>query len=105
MESVIQISMPAAATLIVGFFAVVLVFGRLLLGQVERRMTAELGTMRSQLKTESINIAALAAEVHKINSTLPLEYVRREDWIRFSASIDAKLDRLAELVHRLGVRQ
>ncbi len=27
---------------------------------------------------------------------LPLEYVRREDWIRFSGTLDAKLDAMRE---------
>ncbi len=27
---------------------------------------------------------------------LPIEYVRREDWIRFSATLDAKMDGLRE---------
>jgi hypothetical protein len=43
---------------------------------------------------------------------LPLEYVRREDWIRFSSTLDAKLDAMRtelrdeinELKERLGER-
>jgi hypothetical protein len=32
----------------------------------------------------------------ELRLSLPLEYVRREDWIRFSATLDAKLDALRE---------
>jgi len=32
----------------------------------------------------------------ELRISLPLEYVRREDWIRFSATLDAKLDALRE---------
>lgn len=28
----------------------------------------------------------------ELRASLPLEYVRREDWIRFSGTLDAKLD-------------
>lgn len=31
-------------------------------------------------------------EVLKLRAQLPLEYVRRDDWIRFSSTLDAKLD-------------
>jgi hypothetical protein len=32
----------------------------------------------------------------ELRASLPLEYVRREDWIRFSATLDAKLDAMRE---------
>ena len=31
-------------------------------------------------------------ELLKLKAQLPLEYVRREDWIRFSSTLDAKFD-------------
>ena len=31
-----------------------------------------------------------------LRALLPLEYVRREDWIRFGGTLDAKLDALRE---------
>lgn len=33
-----------------------------------------------------------------LRAALPLEYVRREDWIRFSGTLDAKLDAMREEV-------
>ncbi len=38
----------------------------------------------------------LEHELFELRAALPLEYVRREDWIRFSASLDAKLDAIRE---------
>jgi len=32
----------------------------------------------------------------ELRAVLPLEYVRREDWIRFGGTLDAKLDALRE---------
>lgn len=29
---------------------------------------------------------------YELRAQLPIEYVRREDWIRFSSTLDAKLD-------------
>lgn len=40
----------------------------------------------------------------RLRADLPNEYVRREDWIRFSSLIDTKLDRLNEKIDiALGV--
>ena len=33
---------------------------------------------------------------YELRASLPLEYVRREDWIRFSGTLDAKLDAMRE---------
>ncbi len=38
----------------------------------------------------------LEHSVFELRAALPLEYVRREDWIRFSATLDAKFDALRE---------
>ena len=32
----------------------------------------------------------------ELRASMPLEYVRREDWIRFSGTLDAKLDAMRE---------
>lgn len=37
-------------------------------------------------------------EVLKLKAQLPLEYVRREDWIRFSSTLDAKFDAMRQEV-------
>ncbi len=34
--------------------------------------------------------------LYELRASLPLEYVRREDWIRFSGTLDAKLDAMRE---------
>lgn len=38
----------------------------------------------------------LERAIYELRVLLPIEYVRREDWIRFSATLDAKLDGLRE---------
>lgn len=74
---------------------VVLFIARMLIQQVARSLVSKLDSLES-------TSSALEKEVELLNRQLPLEYVRREDWIRFSASIDAKLDRLAEGQQRLS---
>ncbi|MEW5763702.1 MAG: hypothetical protein ACOYXN_00475 [Acidobacteriota bacterium] len=55
--------------------------------------------LRENSKDHAANEVAhanLERQILRLEGQLPNEYVRREDWIRFSASIDAKLDRLNE---------
>jgi hypothetical protein len=41
-------------------------------------------------------VEELGKDFYDFKATLPLDYVRREDWIRFSSTIDAKIDGLRE---------
>ena len=40
-------------------------------------------------------------DVIKLREVLPIEYVRREDWIRFGGSIDRKMDTLNQSINQL----
>ncbi|HXN84591.1 MAG TPA: hypothetical protein VN867_00910 [Candidatus Binataceae bacterium] len=46
--------------------------------------------------TEGSRQTQIERMLFDLRLSLPLEYVRREDWIRFSATLDAKLDALRE---------
>ncbi|HUO06440.1 MAG TPA: hypothetical protein VMU16_14675 [Candidatus Binataceae bacterium] len=41
-------------------------------------------------------IEQIERSLYEFKASLPLEYVRREDWIRFIATIDAKLDTMRD---------
>ncbi|MGE4296950.1 MAG: hypothetical protein AB7E47_02880 [Desulfovibrionaceae bacterium] len=43
-------------------------------------------------------------EILKLKAALPLDYVRREDWIRNQTIIEAKLDALAAKLENMGGR-
>jgi hypothetical protein len=38
----------------------------------------------------------LERAIYELRVLLPIEYVRREDWIRFSGTLDAKMDGMRE---------
>ena len=108
---VIQLSIGTAIGMIVAFMTMVFSFGRILLRQFEKRMAekfkaqADLHTLEKENGTRRMtklenDMGGLISRVERMSVKLPLEYVRREDWIRFSTTIDTKLDRLAELVHQ-----
>jgi hypothetical protein len=79
---------------------------------LERQESATAEQMAS-LKREGSDFShEVEREVMKLKAQLPLEYVRREDWIRFSSTLDAKLDamrtelrsEITELKERVGDR-
>ena len=45
---------------------------------------------------DSERVDDLEKQIIELRVNLPLEYVRREDWIRFSGTLDAKLDAMRE---------
>lgn len=45
---------------------------------------------------DSVRWSEIERGLYELRASLPLEYVRREDWIRFSATLDAKLDAMRE---------
>ena len=51
-----------------------------------------------QHERDSSRVADLENALIELRVNLPLEYVRREDWIRFSGTLDAKLDAMREEV-------
>ena len=61
------------------------------------------GTIKSMLdrhRTLSMREAERWQEIERdlfeLRAALPLDYVRREDWIRFGGTLDAKLDAMRE---------
>jgi hypothetical protein len=51
-----------------------------------------------QRQRDSSRVDDLEKQLTELRVNLPLEYVRREDWIRFSGTLDAKLDAMREEV-------
>ncbi|HEY4294528.1 hypothetical protein [Luteibacter sp.] len=121
MGSVIQLNTREVLILISAFAGVVFTFGKLLLGQFERRMQerfdameklreAEKKAQRDQFETLESNleettgrVTNIAQRVEQLRDELPRQYVTREDWIRFATTQDSKLDRLMELVYSMKI--
>ena len=51
---------------------------------------------RSAALRDSERWQEIERELFEFRASMPIEYVRREDWIRFSGSLDAKLDAMRE---------
>lgn len=108
----VQMELWQLIVLLMAFFGAVWAFGRALLAQIEKRL-GERYESQEQARKESQqrwNDEFRKIEKHgqqverdllRLQAQLPNEYVRREDWIRFSGTIDKKLDELHKLWHRL----
>jgi hypothetical protein len=51
---------------------------------------------RETVVRETSRWEQIERSVYELRASMPIEYVRREDWIRFSGTLDAKLDVMRE---------
>ncbi|HSX60252.1 MAG TPA: hypothetical protein VLF18_08645 [Tahibacter sp.] len=101
----LEVTAGVAAVGFIGLIGAMGVFGRVLLSQSEKRNAERFVEVERRLADEAARLQELRREVVRINHTLPSEYVRREDWIRFSTVLETKLDRLFELYNRLSAEK
>lgn len=86
-----------AVCAVVVFIGVLFALGfKLVLDQLEKRSTDRDEVRQRALAEVSKKVTDIESDVRQLASILPNEYVRREDWIRFSGTIDTKLDWLRE---------
>jgi hypothetical protein len=98
------LSWDAVATFTLAFVTLVglnLAAIRWMLGQYE----AELGSRLEAMKRGGTEFShSVERELLKLKAQLPVDYVRREDWIRFSNTLEAKLDALRAEISELRER-
>lgn len=85
-----------AVTVGAAVLGLLVAFGRMALGQFERRIGAGFEQLQAAIAGEREQVASIKRQVEALSQALPVEYVRREDWLRFSSVIDNKLDRLSD---------
>lgn len=100
---ILQVEFTWLVGLLMMFFVAVWAFGKVLVGQFDKRLD-ERFMLQESIRTENKadidqrfnQLETLARkteyDVQNLSKTLPAEYVRREDWIRFSVGIDNKFD-------------
>jgi len=107
-----MMSWDALATMAAALMAFIALNAGTLRWLFERHETATADQMAA-LKREGSDFShEVERQMMRLKAQLPLEYVRREDWIRFSSTLDAKLDamrtelraEMTELKERVGER-
>lgn len=118
----IQLELWHLITLLLAFFSCVGVFGKVLLDQVENRLSdrfraqdqaREIGSksLRDALNQHIIDERKTSAQVVSLErdfltwkAELPVQYVRREDYVRNQTIIEAKLDAVALKIENLQLK-
>ena len=108
----VQVEFWQLITLLISFLGFLFAAGKLLLSQIDRRLNdrfeamenareqasrhwdEKFGTVIDQNRREAEGWAALEREFLRFQADLPLQYVRREDYVRGQSVIEAKLDAL-----------
>ena len=117
-----QLEMWQLILLLLAFFGCVFAFSRILLGQFEKRLEEK---FKAQEEARATGAASLRAAIEgytaqgvrtsdqvqrlerdflKWQADLPLQYVRREDYVRNQTIIEAKLDGLALKLENIQLR-
>ncbi len=89
--SSVQLEFWHLVLLLLAFFGLIGGFGKVLLDQFEKR----LDTRFSGLEDGHSKALDVERQLLRLRAELPLDYVRREDYIRGQSIIEAKLDGLA----------
>lgn len=96
-KTFITIEFWQAVGFLLGFLGVCFTFGKILLSQFQSQL-AERNKQQDKL---SEKIEGLERKQADLDATMPINYVRREDYIRNQTVIEAKLDSVQETLTNL----
>ena len=96
----LQIEAPQLITLVLAFLGLLVGFGKYMLAQIDRRITG----IEQQNRTESEGWKRIERELLELRAELPVQYVRREDYVRGQTVIESKLDSLYSKLETLQLR-
>lgn len=109
-------------SLLLAFFSGVAGFGRIMLGQIERRLDERFGAQdqaretgakalrevieryTDQVESNGRQMQQLERDFLEWKAEIPVQYVRREDYIRGQAVLEAKLDALYSKLEVLQIK-
>ncbi|KVG24724.1 hypothetical protein [Burkholderia ubonensis] len=107
----LQVEFWQLVSMLATFVGVLLAAGKVLLVQIERQQASrdkrqedQLEALGKQLGRQADNTARLERDFLKFQADLPLQYVRREDYVRNQTVIEAKLDAVALKIENLQLR-
>ena len=100
----LQLELWHALLLVGAFLAVIARFGRVLLGQIDRRLDERFKAQAELLDGNTAKVDRLERDFLEFRADLPLHYVRREDYVRGQSIVEAKLDGLAAMVSNAQLR-
>lgn len=97
----IQVDFWQLVGILLSFFGFVFAAGRMLLNQIDRRLEQRFSAVEAAAK----NIQKLERDFLEWKADLPIQYVRREDYVRNQTVIEAKLDAVAVRIENWQLRE
>lgn len=98
---ILQVDFWQLVSLLIGFIGFAAAAGKLLLRQVEKRLDARFAA----LDAASQEWRRMERELLEWKADLPLQYVRREDYVRNQTVIEAKIDAIAVRIENWQLRE
>lgn len=83
-------------TLVVAWSGLLVAAIKWLLDRHSQHIDRRFSELEKHDTAEQLRVERLRSELQAVRIEMSRDYVRREDWIRFSGLIDAKLDKLYE---------
>jgi hypothetical protein len=119
----IQLELWHLISMLIAFFGCVAGFGKILFAQfdsqLDQRFAAQersrdvaqqhwaqrFDALQKAAESEREEWRRVERELLKLMASLPLDYVRREDWVRNQTVLESKIDGLALRIENLTLRQ
>ncbi|AHI68471.1 hypothetical protein [Burkholderia thailandensis] len=107
----LQVEFWQLASMFATFVGLLGAAGKALFVQIERhqadrdqKQEEQLRMLLEQIGRQTDNVARVERDFLKFQADLPLQYVRREDYVRNQTVIEAKLDAVALKIENLQLR-
>ncbi|MBR8089780.1 hypothetical protein KDX09_10270 [Burkholderia cenocepacia] len=107
----LQVEFWQLVSMLATFIGLLIGAGKVLLVQVERHQSErdqnqekQIKAVLEQISRQADNTARVERDFLRFQADLPLQYVRREDYVRNQTVIEAKLDAIALRFENLQLR-
>lgn len=100
----VQLELWQLITLLLTFFGACATVVRVFLAQTQRHLDMRFNTLEDANRQEAGQWQRIERELMELRASLPVEYVRREDYTRGQSVIEAKLDGLASKLENAQLR-
>lgn len=100
----LEVEFWTLVSLLLAFMGFVFAVAKIFFAQVEKRQDERFRTLEGTLTQFASTQNGLERELMQLKADLPLNYVRREDYIRGQTVIEAKLDAVYSKIEALQLR-
>lgn len=102
---VIQLEFWQAVYVLLVFFGFVAGIGKVLLGQSQKHIDKRFEALEKAYRRETDNWQRVERDLNQLRQELPINYVRRDDYIRGQSVLESKLDALASKLENRQLRE